>query len=188
MLVFSCLKYIYLNFAFLFWKFPSTLQSELSSLKLFQIFIFFFFCFWFFIYFDLILIWPHAAPPLFTNSNWVGSDWSVSSVGWPVVLLIRCRLSFPSMTFAVCLRSFSHSIQPVTHSIKRGQQISENSFSRTQRNQFSSQVILLSVCLWQLVHSWGESTFVSPSFQAGLPVSEHRVLLTSSAYLLYKSS
>lgn len=49
----------------------------------------------------------------------------------------------------------------VTHSIKWGQQISEISFSLTQRNQFRFQVILLSVHLWQLARSQCELTFIS---------------------------
>lgn len=91
---------------------------------------------------------------------------------------------FPEMTFAVCLYSFSCSIfgPPVTHSIKRGQQISEISFSLTQRNQFRFQVILLSVHLWQLARSQGESTFISVLSvrTSSVPLSILRVQLTSS--------
>ncbi len=92
-----------------------------------------------------------------------GSDRRVSNGSWPVALFKSHCLSFPEMTFAVCLCSFSRSIfgSPVTHSIKGGQQISEISFSLTQRNQFRFQVILLSVHLWQLARSRGESTFLS---------------------------
>lgn len=103
----------------------------------------------------------------------VGSEKSVCNGSWPVMLFKRLCLSFPEMTFAVYLYSFSGSIfgPAVTHSIMRGQQISEISFSLAQRNQFRFQVILLSVHLWQLARSRGESTFISVLSPSGPPLS-----------------
>lgn len=99
----------------------------------------------------------------FRSLHSVWSDMSVGNRSRPVALFKRHRLSFPEMTFAVCLESFSRSISgtPVTLSIKGGQQISEISFSLTQRNQFRFQVILPPVHLWQLARGRGESTFIS---------------------------
>lgn len=65
----------------------------------------------------------------------------------------------------VCLSantSPSHSIfgSPVTHSIKRGQQILEIFSPLTQRNQFRFQVILPPVHWWQLERIRGALTFI----------------------------
>lgn len=65
----------------------------------------------------------------------------------------------------VCLSAYtslSRSIfgSPVTHSIKRGQQILEIFFPLTQRNQFRFQVILPPVHWWQLERIRGALTFI----------------------------
>lgn len=73
-----------------------------------------------------------------------------------LLVFLRNDICLPANT------SLSRSIfdLPVTHSIKRGQQILEIFFPLTQRNQFRFQVILPPVHWWQLERIRGALTFI----------------------------